>query len=98
MAIMRDRLRDKARLHTVYADLYKTEFVVRSGTSGNLYTVTKTWGGLACTCPYGLEHYTERCSHTIAVEMYVDNRNRLSVERQHRDITIHIRGDKVIVE
>ena len=93
-------LRDEACTHEVFGNYLMNEFFVRSGSSGNLYTVTKiwvtkTWAGLACTCPYGLEHYGERCSHTIAVEMYVD---RMSVERQPRDITIHIQGDKVTVE
>jgi len=83
-----DITRDNARLHIVYANSNQTEFVVRSGTSGHFFTVSKTWTGLVCTCPYGP---VEPCSHKIAVEMYINSLPRMSAERQ---ITIHIQGDK----
>lgn len=66
-----DELTEKARAHTVYANEQGTDFVVKSGSSGELYRVRMHENGATylCTCAWTDNHPGSECSHTLAVRM-----------------------------
>ena len=69
-----NELTAKARKHTVYADSQGKNFVVESGTSGNLYRVRQHAAGAwyYCECTWAENNDASECSHITAVRMRGD--------------------------
>lgn len=65
---------EKAKLHTVrQSKAWHEDYYVISGTSGEAYLVRKLYNGAyGCDCLFGQDNWGKDCSHTIAVENYVN--------------------------
>lgn len=76
---------DKALLHTVYAAKGNEKFVVESGTSHELYRVSKQGTWYTCTCPWGENNPGTECSHITAVRLYTE-------AARSTDIVVYVNG------
>jgi hypothetical protein len=93
-------IREKARKHVVFTSPRRSFFIVESGTSGELYKVTKGTFSTYCDCRYGAENPGKRCSHTIAVTNYVGRRNvvdSLDEPEERPTHSVEVRPDGAIV-
>ena len=58
-----------AQTRSIISKINESNYMVRSTSSNNAYTITTTKSGWACSCPDYARH-NAKCKHVYAVEFY----------------------------
>jgi len=65
------QLQSKSKTHHI-EQISPDSYEVTSGTSGNVYTVSRSAGNVyTCTCDWHRYHKSGECSHTISVREHI---------------------------